>query len=298
MRTNPAPAWLPKTVLCILSVLPLSGCNLFNGYAMNRSGQRYYQSGRFAAARDEFKRAAADHPGNADYLTNMALATRRQGDLREAERIYRHAINFDPSHQPSHHGLAQLLVDQNRTAEAHSLLQAWVASQPYSPEAHVEMAWLQGRTGDSSGASASLQQALQLNPNHPAALAQMGQHYDKAGQQRLATAMYQRSLYNNWYQPQVHRRVQAMRSAPAYAAPSRGGSPGTSPIQPTIPPGPFAQPRPSWTASTPVSAAPGTGSVVPGSRPRPAATAPIRFPNADPAHVPTVGPDVTYVAPF
>lgn len=185
-----------------------------NGRMMNQSGRQYYERGNYAMAAAEFRRAIADEPKNADHIANLAAALRKQGDLAGSERAYRRALDVEPAHQPSYHGLANLMNEQGRTGEAMALMEMWVATQPYSTASHVEMAWLKRQNNDLRGAEASLRKALQIDPNHSTALAQLGQLYQDGGQTTRAAAMYQRSLSNNWYQPSVQSRLATLQGRP------------------------------------------------------------------------------------
>ncbi len=183
------------------------GCMGTSGWAMNRSGMRQYSRGHFAHARHRFARAVAHDPCNADYRHNLAMSIQKQGDMVASEKILRHNLTINAMHQPTYHSLAQMMVAQGRAPEAQDLLAGWVATQPYVPEANIEMAWLQKETGDVGGAEQSLQQALKVKPTHPVALAHLGQLYHGTGHPDLAATYYQRSLAANWDQPEVQSRL-------------------------------------------------------------------------------------------
>ena len=100
-----------------------------------------------------------------------------------------------------------MLISQQRTAEADQLLAGWRDSQPYVPEAYVEQAWFQHETGNRLAAEQTLRQALQVKPNHPVALAHLGQLHHENGQVDQATAYYQRSLLSRWNQTEVRSRM-------------------------------------------------------------------------------------------
>ncbi len=144
--------------------------------------------------------AVANDPWNADYMHNLAMSMRRQGDVASAEQVLRQAVELDPGHQPSHHGLALVLKDQGRTAEAHSHLSTGSPSSRIRPK----------RTPNSPGAArirglrrrsaiAATSDADQAE--RPIIASQMGQIYEDTNQPALARSMYQKSLYAKWYQP-------------------------------------------------------------------------------------------------
>lgn len=193
-----------------LMILLLSGCCRTSGWVMNSSGMGYYQKGNYSMARNEFERAVIDNPRNPDYRHNLAMAMQKQGDLPHAEQVLRHNLTVAPMHQPTYHALTQILVSQQRTAEAEELVAGWRESQPYVPEAYVEQAWVQRETGNKAAAEMTLRQALQVKPNHPVVLAHLGQLYHDNGQTDQAAGYYQRSLLSRWNQPEVQSRLSSL----------------------------------------------------------------------------------------
>jgi Tfp pilus assembly protein PilF len=212
-------------MLAIVACLAFAGCNSMNGGLNNQMGMALYQQGNYTAARDEFQRAAANDPWNADYVHNLATAMKRQGDLAAAEQTYRKAVQIDPGHQPSYHGLALLLKEQGRTGEAVDLLQGWLDQQSYSSAPFVELAWLKRELGDTRGSEQLLQNALRIKPNDPIATAQLGQLYQDTQQPDRAIGMYRRSLYTNWSQPEIQSRIAQLQRQQATAG-AYGQAPG------------------------------------------------------------------------
>jgi len=181
------------------------------GGAMNNEvGKAHYKSGNFTMAKDEFQRAVINDPQNADYIHNLAAAHKKQGKIGEAEKLYRQAIVVNPEHQPSYHSLALLLNEQNRSSEAVQLMQTWKDTQPYNSSAYVELAWMKREMGDLPEAERLLQQALRIRPSDATATAHLGQIYEDMGQKDRALAMYQRSRFSRWNQPQVASRMAAI----------------------------------------------------------------------------------------
>ncbi len=223
----------------LASVSAVAGCSSMGGNMANSSGMGYYEKGNYAAAAGEFSNALATNPQNPDYMANLAKSRMKMGDASGAEQLYRESLTIAPSHQPSYHGLAELMLDQGRNQEAQAMLTTWAGTQPYIAESHVELAWLQRETGNTQAAAQSLERALEVNPAHATALAHMGQYYEEMGQTDQAVAMYQESLQADWNQPEVHSRMAAASQAAGESTPmaatamARGVHPYSIPRQQT-----------------------------------------------------------------
>ncbi|MDA1230535.1 MAG: tetratricopeptide repeat protein [Planctomycetota bacterium] len=235
---------LQLSCLVVLMAINAAGCHTMGGYAANSSGMSYYEEGNYTAAAGEFQQAMQANPSNPDYVANFAKARMKLGDTQGAEQLYRQALAIAPSHQPAYHGLAETMMTAGRGEEAASLLTTWAATQPYVPESHIELAWIQREMGQIDASAQSLQRALRLNPAHATALAQLGQYYDESGHPDQAVAAYQQSLQADWNQPEVHSRIAAASQSAGVASPmaatamARGVHPHNIPRQQTA----FGQP--------------------------------------------------------
>ena len=232
----PLPQMIRGLSLLTVSAL-LAGCSSMSGNMANSSGMSYFERGNYLAAGEQFQRALASDPDNPDYMANLARVRLTAGDAMGAEQLYRQALTVAPSHQPAYHGLAELMVTQNRGQEATAMLNTWSSSQPHNPEPQIELAWLHRELGNHQESGQALQKALQINPGNSTALAHLGQHYQDIGQPEMAVTMYQQSLRSDWNQPDIHARLaDASQTAGASTAMGatamgRGMHPGEMPRQ-------------------------------------------------------------------
>ncbi|MEZ6049120.1 MAG: tetratricopeptide repeat protein [Planctomycetaceae bacterium] len=109
--------FIPTRLGLVLVLFGLTGCNMSNGWMANNEGVSAYKQGNYTLARNAFHRAAIDHPENTNYQYNLAMAMQKQG-FAGAEQQLRQTLNKRPDHQPSNHGLAEILNKQGRSAEA------------------------------------------------------------------------------------------------------------------------------------------------------------------------------------
>lgn len=129
--------------------------------------------GDVSGATDAFRRAL-------DYDDELALAHRglgviaeRQGDTQQAVRHYEDALEASPGLVPVRVQLARLLIADEAWEEAREHLELVLRMQPRDAEVHWLLAQAYLGLGESPRAMHMLTRALQLDPNHRAAAAQL-----------------------------------------------------------------------------------------------------------------------------
>ncbi|MBN2579337.1 MAG: tetratricopeptide repeat protein [Pirellulales bacterium] len=200
-------------------LLLTAGCGGINASGRNAEGVRLFQQARFNEAMREFQEASYADPNNADAYYNMASAFHHLGktthcdaDLQKAETYYNMCLDRDENHVDCHRGLAVLLAEQGRKAEAFRLLEGWVAQQPASGDAKVELARLCEEFGDRKTAEERLVEALAAQPDNPRALAALGKIREESGDYAQALVNYQRSLNYDNRQPQLASRISSLQT--------------------------------------------------------------------------------------
>jgi len=230
-RRRPADAWrVLGAFASVVALTAAAGCGGFVAQARNAEGVRLYQQCRYQDALREFQEAIYADPKNADGYYNLAAAHHQMGirercasDLKQAEKYYNDCLDRDPNHVDCHRGLAVLLAEQGRRAEAFRLLQGWVDRRPDSADAKVELARLHEEFGNRLAARDYLVEALQVQPDNPRALTALGKLREDAGELAQALANYERSLARDNRQPQVAARVKSLQTGLATGGAADGG---------------------------------------------------------------------------
>lgn len=93
------------------------------------------RQGDYAAALTSYRLALRDKPDDQRVLQNMAIAYTRTGQLDEAIRCYRRALQLEPTLSGAHYGLAFLLLKKDDKADAESHLRSFLEKPPKGPEA-------------------------------------------------------------------------------------------------------------------------------------------------------------------
>ena len=206
-------------VVAGFSLVLAAGCGNFTAQSRNAAGVRLFDHGQYQAALREFQEGNNTDPNNPDGYYNLARTYHRLGqvenrqrDLDQAESYYRQCLAKNCNHADCYRGLAVLLAEQGRTDEAFKLVEGWVAGEPGSADAKIELARMCEECGDQTEAKEHLFEALQVDPESPRALAALGKIREDMGQPAEALRNYERSLANDRFQPLVASRVSVLRS--------------------------------------------------------------------------------------
>jgi len=202
-----------------LVALAATGCKVASD-TQNLQGAKLYQNGNYDVAMQNFQKAVASDPTNADGYYNMACTMHRMGTARndknmltQAETLYNQSLDLDPSHTDCYRGLAVLLVETGRSDKAFNLLKNWAVRDPKSADARVELARLYEEFGDPEAAKSYLTEAVALDQYNARAWNALGRLREQSGDYSQALANYQRSYSLNQFQPEIMERMAALNRA-------------------------------------------------------------------------------------
>jgi tetratricopeptide (TPR) repeat protein len=208
-------------------LLCCSGCAMLSD-SQNQQGVRMFEQAYYQGALERFQQAIQTDPANPDAYYNLARTHHQlgklhsqQSDLQQAESYYHQCLDHNPNHQDCYRGLAVLLVEEGRSADAFKLIENWVARDPSSAAPKLELARLYQESGNLELAKQQLVDAVAVEPINARALAALGKLREDVGETAQAVANYQRSLSINPNQPQLAARVAALTTpaAPVFTPP-------------------------------------------------------------------------------
>jgi Flp pilus assembly protein TadD len=177
---------------------------------LNQQGIEHLMRREYAQAEIHFSQAAQLTPQDPDVVYHLATAAHHAGDTGKAEASYRACLKLDPYHAKCRHGLAVLLIQQDKAKEAWQMTEEWLTQWPNSADAQAEHGWLLRTSGDFPTAQAQLQKALQTEPNNVRALVELGLLYETYQYPDRARALYERALLHDPYQMEAQTRLTSL----------------------------------------------------------------------------------------
>jgi len=239
------------------------------------------------------------------------------GRFAEAEAAYMEALVASPGDAESENGLGSALFRQGKPDEAVAHFKTALRADPALKLGWFNLAYVQRKVGDFSGAAESYVRYVQLAPTDPDGYYGLAESHRQSGRRAEAMAAYEAYLAKETRTDREKVRTRAAESlaalkaqpeppapaspvasapqaprAPADAGASLGanGARAAVPSLSEAPLGIGAVPRATATATgaPPATAAAASGAAVPGAIATPAAAAPVSVPPAEPTPPPTV----------
>jgi len=127
-------------------------------------------------------------------LLNEAAGLHRQGNLDQAERLYRDVLKKVPRQPDALHLLGVLLDQRGDRAKGIATVRQALAAQSNFPEAHVNLAAMLSASGDVAGAKTHYEQALVLKPGHVRAFNGLGVLCRAQGMYAEAAGFFERAI--------------------------------------------------------------------------------------------------------
>jgi tetratricopeptide (TPR) repeat protein len=193
-----------------------TGCAMVS-HSRNSEGARMFDQAYYQGAQQKFQQAIQSDPSNPDGYYNLARTYHQlaklhgqKTDYQQAESYYHQCLDHDPNFQDCYRGLAVLLVEQGRSADAFKLMDGWAARNPSSSGPKIELARLHEESGNRDAAKQQLIEAVNVDPMNARALAALGKLREDSGETAQALANYNRSLQVDPYQPQLASRIGAL----------------------------------------------------------------------------------------
>jgi tetratricopeptide (TPR) repeat protein len=168
----------------------------------NTLGIAYGMTRAFDWAVEAFTKAAALSPQYADPHVHLGNLMRATGRKEEAVAHLERAVAIKPDFAEAHNNLGTLFIDleQWRKAESHLMIAARL--RPKSSEIAINLA-VARRAIDPETAIAGLRDVLASNPDHPAALTNLGAIYADFGERDEALDYLRRALAAAPGNPQI-----------------------------------------------------------------------------------------------
>jgi tetratricopeptide (TPR) repeat protein len=151
-------------------------------------------------ALQEFQKALAINPRDADAIRGMAGSYERMGRTKEAEESYKRAITLKPDYWDGYNSLANFYDRQGRAAEAVTQYRRVIELTPDNAAAYSNLGAEYESIGDQTSlekAEAAFKKSIELSPTY-AAYANLGNLYMGEGRIREAAEATRKALQLNY----------------------------------------------------------------------------------------------------
>jgi tetratricopeptide (TPR) repeat protein len=178
MRRGRLPAAL---LLAALAALPLScrqgEVTLTPAEEVAMQGDRAYSRQDFEEAIERYQKALQVGTGTVRLHNNLANALFREQRYNAAEQSYLKALELDPEYLFAINNLAVTLYRAGEKEEAHRLITEARRTFPKVSSLHTTFGSFRYLEGDRAAAREAFEKAIEINPDSPAALNNLGVLY-------------------------------------------------------------------------------------------------------------------------
>jgi tetratricopeptide (TPR) repeat protein len=168
-----------------------------------RSGGGFSAAKPSPAPKQQVDKGSADHAAK----ERQAVALINQGNLQEAETVYRELIAAGTSNHIVYSNLAAICGMQCRFDELINLLREALELNPNYSEAHSNLGVALKTQGDLAAAIACYNKALELNPNYAEAHSNLGNALREQGNLAAAIASCNKALELKPNYPEAHNTL-------------------------------------------------------------------------------------------
>ena len=151
--------------------------------------------------------ASAPSQSEAERLLEEGLALEDQGQLEEALKHYKAAIELKPELARAHFNRGNILLDRGEAAGA---LEAYLLAAKYKPDSaavHYNMGNAYLRLGDAHETISACRRAIALKPDFADAHVSLAMAFGKLGKHRHATASYRRAVQIRPQSAELHHTL-------------------------------------------------------------------------------------------
>ena len=134
----------------------------------------------------------------------QALAFIQEGNLKEAEEIYRDLVSRESQNYIVYGNLAAICIMKGDKRQGINLLKKTIKLKPDYPEAHCNLGVTLQEQGDLNAAISYYQQAINYKPNFPKAHYNLGLALQEQGDLEAASFSYQQAIKLKLDYPEAH----------------------------------------------------------------------------------------------
>jgi tetratricopeptide (TPR) repeat protein len=172
--------------------------------AHNNMALAAIDAGELELAEAHYRESLAIEPQAAIH-NDLGYVLERQGMIEEAVEQYRKSLELDPASASARTNLAAALARSGELSDAERHFRAALAQTP-SAQAYTGLGFVLWRQGNADAAIASLHDAIEADPEYPAAYDQLGTILAEQGKLEEAADNY-RLVVGKWASAAAHEKL-------------------------------------------------------------------------------------------